>query len=97
MNEEMLIGLVRNYVFLYDTSHPKYMDSTKKDAAWNEISQVMNQPGLSFFNLARKVLRDLNLDCCKLLLTQCACVGSGYRLFYFLDLGIILCYQNKST
>ncbi|XP_034840440.1 uncharacterized protein [Maniola hyperantus] len=44
MNEEKLIGLVRHYVFLYDTSHPKYMDSTKKDAAWNEISQLLNQP-----------------------------------------------------
>ncbi|CAH2268873.1 uncharacterized protein LOC120624633 [Pararge aegeria] len=44
MNEEKLIGLVRHYVFLYDTSHPKYMDSTKKDAAWNEISQILNQP-----------------------------------------------------
>ncbi|XP_023951993.2 transcription factor Adf-1 [Bicyclus anynana] len=44
MDEEKLIALVRHFVFLYDTSHPKYMDSMKKDAAWNEISQLLNQP-----------------------------------------------------
>lgn len=66
MNEEMLIRLVRHYEFLYDYSLPKNNDP-KKDAAWNEISQVMNQPGLWYFtihflilNLARKVLHVVN-------------------------------------
>ncbi|KAL4709232.1 hypothetical protein ACJJTC_010532 [Scirpophaga incertulas] len=47
MDDEKLIELVRKYEFLYNLQHPKYMDSTKKEMAWKEISEELKQSAAS--------------------------------------------------
>ncbi|KAF5280884.1 hypothetical protein FQR65_LT03033 [Abscondita terminalis] len=44
MDEEKLIECVRNYEFVYNLQHPKYMDTVKKEMAWKEISEQLKQP-----------------------------------------------------
>lgn len=46
MDEEKLIECVRNYEFLYNLQHPKYMDAVKKEIVWKEISEQLKQPGM---------------------------------------------------
>lgn len=51
MDEETLIIEVQKYNILYDTSHPHYKDTNRKDKAWNEIAEVLGVDGK--FNLQR--------------------------------------------
>ncbi|CAH2106054.1 unnamed protein product [Euphydryas editha] len=44
MEDEKLIECVRQYEFLYNLQHPKYMDSIKKEMAWKDISEQIKQP-----------------------------------------------------
>lgn len=39
---ERFIDLVRECVYLYDTSHPDYKDSVKKTEKWTDIAHKLN-------------------------------------------------------
>lgn len=39
---ERLIDLVRECVYLYDTSHPDYKDADKKNEKWTDIAHKLN-------------------------------------------------------
>lgn len=39
---ERLIDLVRECVYLYDTSHPDYKDAVKKTEKWTDIAHKIN-------------------------------------------------------
>ena len=39
---ERLIDLVRECVYLYDTSHPDYKDAVKKIEKWTDIAHKLN-------------------------------------------------------
>lgn len=45
MDEEKFILEVENYSALYDTTHPFYKDSSRKEKAWLEIAGVTGVPG----------------------------------------------------
>jgi hypothetical protein len=49
MLTEMLIGLVRNYVYLYDVGHNDYKNVVKKAEAWRDIAKEVNQGGTYYF------------------------------------------------
>lgn len=44
-NTEVFIETVRNYVFLYDTTHEYYKNMLKKSEAWNEIAKILGMTG----------------------------------------------------
>ncbi|KAL0109741.1 hypothetical protein PUN28_014639 [Cardiocondyla obscurior] len=44
MDNEKLIELIKEYVMLYDLSHPKYLDGQYKDKVWKVISEELDQP-----------------------------------------------------
>jgi hypothetical protein len=46
MTQELTVRLikkVREYVFLYDHSHPKYKDLVQRHQTWEEISKELDQ------------------------------------------------------
>lgn len=45
MDEEKLIIEVQNYPILFDTTHPHYKDTNRKDKAWGEIAEVLGVDG----------------------------------------------------
>ncbi len=45
MDEEKLIIEVQNYTILFDTSHPHYKDTNRKDKAWSRIAEVLGVDG----------------------------------------------------
>jgi len=45
---EQLIDLVRECVYLYDTSHPDYKDAIKITEKWTDIAHKLN-PSRFFF------------------------------------------------
>ncbi len=45
MDEEKLIIEVQNHTILFDTSHPHYKDTNRKDKAWSEIAEVLGVDG----------------------------------------------------
>ncbi|CAG9583312.1 unnamed protein product [Danaus chrysippus] len=47
MDDEKLLKIVRNYEFLYNLKHPKYMDNVKKDIAWKEIAEQLKQSAVA--------------------------------------------------
>ncbi|XP_046144392.1 uncharacterized protein LOC114882602 [Osmia bicornis bicornis] len=44
MQNEKLIEIVRHYTFVYNQEEKNYSDNYKKDAAWKEIGEILNQP-----------------------------------------------------
>ncbi|XP_072936984.1 uncharacterized protein [Epargyreus clarus] len=41
MDNEKLIELVRQYEFIYNSKHPKYMDNSRKEIAWKDIARQL--------------------------------------------------------
>ncbi|XP_013180630.1 PREDICTED: uncharacterized protein LOC106127153 [Papilio xuthus] len=47
MDDEKLIETVRKYEFIYNLKHPRSMDNAKKEIAWNEIGEQLNQSAIA--------------------------------------------------
>ena len=43
--EERLISTVQEYNILYDCSHAYYYDSMRRENAWTEIGETLNESG----------------------------------------------------
>lgn len=73
--EELLIDLVREREFLYNTRSKTYKNVLKRNAAWEEIGQILNRPG----NYILEVIKSLNNNL--RLFLQLASASSGGRAF----------------
>ena len=49
-DKEMFLQALREYKCLWDTSDPNYKNRNMKVNAWNALSSLFNQEGMSFFH-----------------------------------------------
>lgn len=69
MDEERLIVEVENYKISYESSHPYYKDTQRKDKAWAEIARVL---GLDDCKYVYVLSREKRPSSAALHLTSCS-------------------------